>query len=182
MRQSHSDATSWLNEHRRTLRMALLALLTVAFAGPWTYTSDGVPPPEWCRRPLILLENGHCVRLVSGLSVLTFGTGALLSLSAQLVTGAMGMGRVREFLVVLCLVPALPVFSTLTVLWRSGFTRLRVAHTIAWGLAAVCSLLLLLTASWPALGRVWGVWLYVGLAMSALILELGTSARHRAEG
>jgi hypothetical protein len=180
MRRAHSYATSWLDEHRRTLRMALLVLLVVALAGPWTYTLDGVPPPEWCRPPLILLENGRCVRLVSGLSVLTFGIGALFSLSAQLVTGAMRIGRMRDFLVFLCLVPALPVFSTLLVLWRSGSPRLRAAHTIAWGLAAAGGLWLL-TASRPALGRMWGGWLYVGLATSALILELGTSARHRAE-
>ena len=174
---------SWLSEHWRALRIALLVLLVVALCGPWTYTRDGIGalPPEQCRPPLILLENGRCVRLVSGMSMLTFVAGGLLSLCAQLVTGAMEISRVREFLVVLYVLPTLPLISTLLVLWRSGSHRLRVAHTIAWGVAAIWGLLLLLTASRPALGRVWGVWLYVGLAASSLTLELITMVRRRAE-
>jgi hypothetical protein len=175
---------SWLSKHWRALRIALLVLLVVALCGPWTYTRDGVGalPPEQCRPPLILLENGRCVRLVSGMSMLTYVAGGLISLCAQLVTGAMEFGRAREFLIALwVLMPTLPLISTLLVLWRSGSHRLRVVHTIAWGVAATWGLLLLLTASRPALSRVWGVWLYVGLAASSLTFELSTMVRHRAE-
>lgn len=173
---------SWLNEHRGGMRIALLVLLVVALGGPWTYTRDGVGalPPEQCHPPLILLENGRCVRLVSGMSMLTYVAGGLISLCAQLVTGAMEIGRAREFLVVLwVLMPTLPLISTLLVLWRSGSQRLRAAHTIVWGVAATWSLLQLLTASRPALSRVWGVWLYAGVATGALILELGILSHRR---
>jgi hypothetical protein len=175
---------SWLSEHKHDLRIALLVLLVVALCGPWTYTRDGVGalPPEQCRPPLILLENGRCVRLVSGMSMLTFGIGALISLCAQLLTGAMEIGRMREFLVVLyVLLPTLPIVSALFVFWRSESHRLRVAHAVTWGLAAGWSLLLLLTTSRPALGHVWGAWVYVGVAASSLTLELSTPVQRRTE-
>jgi len=57
---------SWINEHKSVGRVAVLMLLLVAMMGPWTYTADGVPLAEWCRDPNILLENGRCVRLMSG--------------------------------------------------------------------------------------------------------------------
>jgi len=56
---------SWINEHKNVGRAAVLVLLLVAMAGPWTYTADGAPPAEWRRAPNILLENGRCVRLMS---------------------------------------------------------------------------------------------------------------------
>lgn len=171
----------WLSEHENDLRVVLLVLLVVALVGPWTYTSDGVPPPEWCRRPNILLENGRCVRLVPGVAITWFGAGALLSLSAQLVTGTMGVGRIREFLVGLFLLPTLPVITTLLVLWRSESRRLRVAHAVAWALAAGSALLLVLSSA-PSLGRLWGVWLSIGLAASALILELRALGRRHGTG
>jgi len=44
---------SWINEHKNVGRVAVLMLLLVAIMGPWTYSSDGVPPAEWCRAPNI---------------------------------------------------------------------------------------------------------------------------------
>jgi hypothetical protein len=90
---------SWINEHKNVGRVAVLVLFLVAIMSPWTYTSDGVPPPEWCRDPFILLENDRCVGLVSGAEVLTFMAGAFLSMSVGLVTGATVLpDRACEFL------------------------------------------------------------------------------------
>jgi hypothetical protein len=75
---------SWINEHKKVGRVAVLMLLLVSLIGPWTYTADGVPPAEWCRDPNILLENGRCVRLVSGATVLTFMPRAFLWMSVGL--------------------------------------------------------------------------------------------------
>ena len=74
------QTVSWINEHKNVGRVVVLILLLVAIMGPWTYSSDGAPPAEWCRAPNILLENGRCVRLVSGLEVLTVIVGAFLSM------------------------------------------------------------------------------------------------------
>ena len=171
---------SWINEHKNVGRMAVLMLLLVAIMGPWTYTSDGVGPAEWCRDPNILLENDRCVRLVSGATVLTFMAGAFLSMSVGLVTGATVLpDRAREFIGVFLFTVGifllvLPFFSTLLLIWGRDSRRLRVFHLMAWGLAAVLGLLLaLLAVSGSGLYlELWGIWLYSGLAAGALILEV----------
>jgi hypothetical protein len=152
-------------------------LFLVAIMGPWTYTSDGVPPPEWCRDPFILLENDRCVGLVSGAEVLTFMAGAFLSMSVGLVTGATVLpDRAREFLgvflfMLLLFLLLLPFFTTLLLIWGRASRRLRVFHLMVWELAAVLSLLLVVSQSALRPARLWGIWLYIGLAASALILE-----------
>ncbi len=169
---------SWINEHKNVGRVAVLMLLLVAMMGPWTYTADGVPPAEWCRDPNILLENGRCVRLVSGATVLTFMAGAFLSMSAGLVTGATVLAdRAREFLgvflfMMLLFLLVLPFFTTLLLVRGRDSRRLRVFHLMAWGLAAVLSLLPLVSESGLRSGRFWGIWLYIGLAASTLTLEV----------
>lgn len=170
---------SWLSKHKSALRIALFVLLTVAIAGPWTYTSDGVPPPDHCRPPNLLLESDRCVRLMSGASILAFAVTGIPSLIAQLVTGAMEFGRIREFLIGLYLLPALPWISTLFVLWQSGSQRVRLAHKILSGVAAGWCLLMILTTPFPVLSQLWGLWLYTGLAIGALLLELYAPVRRQ---
>ena len=156
----------------------MLMLLLVAMMGPWTYTADGVGPVEWCRDPNILLENGRCVRLVSGATVLTFMAGAFLSLSVGLVTGATVLAdRAREVLGVslftmLLFLLVLPFFTTLLLVLGRDSRRLRVFHLMAWGLATGLSLLAPVFESALRSGRFWGIWLYIGLAASTLILEV----------
>jgi len=167
----------WINAHKDIGRVAVLVLLLTAIIGPWTYTSDGVPPPEWCRAPFILLENGHSVRLVPGSEVLSFMTGAFLTMSAGLVTGATALpGRAREFLgvflfMMLVFLLLLPFFTTLLMIRGRASRRLRVFHLIAWGLAGGLSLLPFVSQWALRPARLWGIWLYIGLAASALILE-----------
>jgi hypothetical protein len=167
---------SWINEHKNVGRVAVLMLLLLAMMGPWTYTSDGVGPAAWCRDPNILLENGRCVKLVSGARVLTFMAGAFLSMSVGLVTGATVLpDRAREFLGVFLFTVGifllvLPFFTTLLLIRGGDRRRLQVFHVMAWGLAAVLGLLLALSGS-GLYSELWGIWLYTGLTASALILE-----------
>ncbi len=74
--------------------------------------------------------------------------------------------------VILLFIILLPFFSTVLLTWRRDPRRMQIFHLIAWGLAAVLSLLLV--ASQPILHsiRFWGVWLYIGVAVSALALEV----------
>ena len=153
-------------------------LLLLAIMGPWTYTADGAPPAAWCRAPNILLENERCVRLVSGATVLTFMTGAFLSMSVGLVTGATVLpDRAGEFLrvslfMMLLFLLVLPFFSTLLLIRGGDSRRLRVFHVMAWGLAAVLSLLPAVFESVLRSGQRWGNWLYIGVAASMLALEM----------
>ena len=165
--------------YRNVGRVVVLIFLLVAIMGPWTYSSDGVPPAEWCRDPNILLENERCVRLVSGAEVLRWVLGWFLRASVELVTRPMGLAvRPREFLglflfVMLQFLLLQPFFSTLLLI-LGGYRRRRwVFHVTAWGLAAVCTgLLLVVSRSSGLLSELWGIWLYFGLAAAALTLEL----------
>jgi hypothetical protein len=168
---------SWINAHKNTGRVAVLVLLLMAIIGPWTYTSDGVPPPEWCRAPLILLKSDRCVRPMSGLEVLSFMAGAFLTMSAGLMTGATALPeRAHEYLgvflfIVFVFLLLLPFLTTLLMIRGGVSHRLRTFHLIAWGLAAVLSLLPFVSQWAQIPARLWGIWLYIGLAAGALILE-----------
>jgi hypothetical protein len=50
---------------RNLVRLALLLLWIVAILGPWTYTLDGVPPPEWCDERYVLIAEDRCADLIS---------------------------------------------------------------------------------------------------------------------
>jgi hypothetical protein len=169
---------SWINEHDNIGRVTVLVLLLVAIMGPWTYSPDGAPPAEWCREPFILLEKDRCVGLVSGATVIIFMTRALFSLSAGLLMGATVLpDRARELFgtflfVVLLFLLVLPVFTTLLLIRRAGSRRLRPFHLAALGVATVLSVLPVLFDSALHSGRFWGIWLYIGVAASVLILEV----------
>ena len=179
----------WISEHKTAWRAALLILLVVAVIGPWTYTADGVPPPEWCDEPNILLESGRCVRLVSGTRVLTFMVNVFPEMSADLVTGETTFaGRGREFffsflLTLGSILVVLPVFSTLLLILGRSRRRLRVFQVAAWGVAELLALPLAVIDLSKLRFVVWGIWLYVALADVALTLELlalvGEQARLR---
>jgi hypothetical protein len=137
-----------------------------------------MPPAAWCTNPNILLENGSCVGLVSGAEVITFMTGAFLSMSVGLVTGATVLpDRAREYLgvflfMILLFLLLLPFFTTLLLIWGRDSRRSRIFHLMAWGLAAGIGLLFGLSSLPKLYWVLWGTWLYIGLAVSALILEL----------
>lgn len=167
---------SAIANHRTIWRIGLLVLLAVSFAGPWYVTSDGVPPAEWCRDPLILLQNGQCVDLVSGAFVLLFTAATLPSIAVQIAEGAELAGRGREFLAVF-LFTALawaivqPFASTLLAMLRPA-RRARVYNLVAWGIAAVLPAALLAAAAPPELlPHLWGLWLYAGTALAGFALE-----------
>lgn len=181
MREEGKDGVklTWIEEHKRIWRVTILVLLLVAIMGPWTYSSDGMPPAEWCGDPNNLLDNRRCVGLVSGAEVLTFFTGAFLSLNVQLVKGTLVLAdRGREFFgmylfVVFLFLLVQPFFSSLLLIFGGDRPLRGMYHVATWGLAAVISGLSLVASDWSGLRTdLWGIWLYVGLAASALTLEV----------
>jgi len=158
--------------------MIVLVLLLVAILGPWIYTLDGVPPPEWCQAPLFLLGNGRCAGLVAGVTIIFFIIAAFLSINVGLVTGETVLPeRGRELLgiylfMMLIFLIMLPFISTVLQTWRRDPKRFRIFHLMAWGLAVVLSCLMVAYDPELRSGRFWGIWLYIGVAVSALMLEV----------
>jgi hypothetical protein len=122
---------------------------------------------------------------MSGIWVLAAMTGGLANMVVGLVTGTtVFTGRVREFsFSLLGLLLVLPFLSTLFLILR-GDRRCQLAfHVVALSLAVGLGLLLVGMSGYSNLSWVlWGIWLYVGLAASALILELVMLAARRRLG
>jgi hypothetical protein len=72
----------------------------------------------------------------------------------------------------------LPSFITLLLVLRRDRRSLQVSSILAWGLAAGIGLTLEVS-TYPGLFRAWGIWLFIGVAVSVLILEVLTLATRR---
>ena len=168
----------WINQHKRFAQVPVLVLLLLAIGGPWFFTLDGVPSPEWCHAPFFPLSNGLCAGSVSAAEILAFIGGGIFSMGASLVTGSVAVSDIalefpRIFLIaMLLLVLVLPILSTLLLVAGRDSPRVRVFYLMTWGMAAVLSLLPVVFDATLRSGRFWGIWLYLGLADGVLVLEI----------
>jgi len=135
-----------------------------------------VPAEFPCSAPFIRLEGDFCGTPLSGIWILWAIVSEFISMVVGLVTGATvltDLGRAFR-LARFPLLLVLPFFSTLLLILAGDRRRQQVFNVAAWGLAAGVGLLIGM-ASYPKLFWVlWGIWLYIGLAASALILEVLT--------
>ena len=155
-----------------------MVLVAVAIIGPWTLDRINVPAEYECSPPNIRLEGDFCGLPLSGTWFLRWIAYGLIYASAGLVTGALTLGEwARMFLTSLILfLLVLPVFTTLLLILRGEGRRRQVFSAAAWGVAAGVGLVIGLS-SYPRLfWVVWGIWLHIGVAVGALILEVGTLA------
>ena len=144
----------WINEHKNVWRVAVLVLLLVAIMGPWGFGDLINVPSEFpCSTPYIRLEGDFCARPLRGITAFSYMAGAFI------------------FPLVL------PFFSTLLLILRGDHPARQLANIVALGLAAGIGLLIGPRLFWMS----WGIWLYVGTAACALILEvLALTAGNRA--
>ena len=171
-------------EHKNVWRVAELVLLLAAIMGPWAFDRIYVPSEYSCSAPWIRLEGDFCGVPMRGMTVLSFMAGALINIGVELVTGAIALSdRAGEFLFSLFLfVLVLPFFSTLLVILRGDRRRRQAFNVAAWGLTAGIGLLMGVSTYPRRLWALWGIWLYIGLAPSALILEVLTLSAGRRPG
>ena len=177
---------SWIYKHKRVWRVAILVLLLVAIMGPWTFDRINVPSEYPCSTPNIRLEGDFCGTPMSGIWIFSWMVGGFINASVGFVTGAMGFTEwTRAFLFSLRLfLLLLPFFSTLLLILGGGHRRRQMFQAGAWGLASGIGLLIGISRYPKLFWALWGVWLYIGLAASALILEVlalaaGRSPRQR---
>ena len=168
---------TWIEEHKRIWRVTILVLLLVAIMGPWVFDVINVPSKYPCSAPNIRLYNDFCGVPLSGIMILSSMADWFINTSAMLVTGQMVFSEwAREFLFSLFLfLLVLPFFNTLLLILRGDHKRWKRFNTAAWGLGVSEYLLLGI----PSLFRfpnhfwaLWGIWLFIGLAASALTLEV----------
>ncbi len=72
----------------------------------------------------------------------------------------------------LIFIPVLPIFSTLILILRGNHPGRQIFTIIAWGLAIAIVLLQWIDNLPQLFWLLWGILLYIGVAISALILEI----------
>jgi hypothetical protein len=168
----------WINEHKTVWRVAILALVLVAFMGPWVFDRIWVPSEYTCSAPFIRLDGDFCGVPLSGIWLFRWMAGGLIDASREFVTGEMGFidwGRDLLFSLILFLL-VLPVFSVLLLILRGDRRRQQAFTVVAWGLGAGIALWIAMSEYPRPFWALWGIWLYIGLAAGALILEVLTLA------
>ena len=167
---------SWITAHRKNWRVAALVLLPVALIGPWWFDLIVVPAEHTCSPPNYRLGGDYCGMPVTGLWFFCWGLPGLVYASTGLINGAMTiLDWFRSlFFSLFTFLLALPLIPTLLLVLRGDRRRRQVFSVVAWALAAGMGLLVGLS-SYPRLSYVlWGVWLYIVLAVGALVLEVLT--------
>lgn len=174
----------WINKHQNIWRVAILVVALVAIIGPWVFDVINVPAQYTCSAPNIRLEGDFCGTPLRGIWLLGWMVSGFVHGSAGLVSGAIGLiDWAREFLfTLLFFLVVLPFFSTLLSIRRRDDRRWQLFNIVAWGLAVGISLLLALSRYPRLFWVLWGVWLYIGLAIGALLLEVATLATGRRSG
>lgn len=173
----------WLEKHELIWRLIILALLLIAFAGPWAYDRINVPAEYPCSPPNVRLEGDFCGVPLSGLWILAAVPGVVVSVAGQTVAGAVTLtDLIRELLFgFLAFLLLLPVLSTLLSMFLRKRPRWQIFHSMAWGLAFVPSLWLLLVVFPSRLPpiQLWGLWIYIGLVVVVLLLEVAVFAKQK---
>jgi hypothetical protein len=164
----------WISKHKKVWRVAILVVGLAALVGPWGFDETNVPAEYTCSPPSVRLEGDFCGHPLEGFRILGWFVIGIIFSSVELVTGAIVFSDwVRQLLYSMyLLLLVLPLFSTLLLLLRGDHRRLQIFSIAAWGLAAGMGLVIGLL-NYPRLFWVlWGPWLYIGLGVSALTLEV----------
>lgn len=169
----------WIHERKRIWHTAVLGLLLVAIAGPWTFDRIHVPAEYPCSLPNIRLQGDFCGLPLSGIRMIAWIISGLFSIVSRRATGAVAQAELLRGLLVFffLLVLLLPFFTTLLLILR-GYGRSKF-HILIWVLAAGACLFLGLSDFAGLHPALWGLWLYLGLALGVLALELLAFAASR---
>lgn len=133
-------------------RLAGAGLLIAAILGPWAYDVINVPAEYLCSAPFVRLEGDFCG----------------VPLSGTWMVSAFALS-IRYFPILA--LALLPLFSTLALMFLPWSDHLRRLQVFAWAGALILGGLWLWSMrSRPDL-RLWGGWVYTGLAAAMFLAE-----------
>jgi hypothetical protein len=173
---------AWIDKYKNYWRIAVLVLLLAAFLGPWGYDLIVVPEEyaeDACSHPNVWLEGDYCGVPFLGTAMIAQWASGVITLLTGGIDLTYGILPLISFLFV-CLI-LLPFIASLLPIQVRGSRTRQVSRIVVWSLAAGASTLLLITHalrmgnfSWIVLlrSKLWGSWLYIGLAALAIILEI----------
>jgi hypothetical protein len=162
---------SWVFKHKDTLRRVILTLFIIVMLGPWMFDRVHVPAEYDCDKPFIRLDGDSCGYPMSGFLFFFWFIGGFFSNLAMLVSDTF-TSQSREFLMGLSLLPIIPFFTTLLFVWKKETHRLQTINLIAWTLALIPTLTVFISQINGQAFRLWGLWLYIFLAVGAIVVEM----------
>lgn len=173
----------WLNQSKRIWRVAILILLLVAISGPWGFDRINVPAQYACTTA-VRLYGDFCGMPVSGMWMPVEIIRGFIPMIVELLTGT-STYQIRDlFIGLIMLLPVLPFISSSFMILERHYHRWQVFHITALGLAVSFALFIGVNLmSDTGFSRVWwllwGLWLFIGVTVSALALEALAFMRDR---
>ena len=168
---------SWIIEHKRKLRAAILAMMILSFLGPWSFENIFVPSSYDCE---FRLNENICGLPKSGLE---FYGWYYIGTMAELFRGRSELIEIVHlvilFLILTC--PLLPLFNTSFLVLFDNDHPKNVFTITSWCLAISVGLLGGIFIYPEQFGALWGLWLFIGLSISALGLEIVFARETQAE-
>ena len=167
---------AWIIKHKRNWRTAVLILLLISLTGPWAFDLINVPAEYTCSPPNYRLEGDFCGVPLAGLWIFIAIIGNFVSIIAKLITGAITFNSLTRELIfsMLYLFLIVPFFTTLLLIL--GKDRQFWLQKLFLGLAATIGLIFWGLSNFSVLRlTLWGFWLYVVVAVIALLMEMRTS-------
>jgi len=150
----------------------ILALFIVSMLGPWMFDLINVPAEYECDKPFVRLEGDFCGLPLSGIKFFTWFAGGFFQIIVGLMTGTF-TGRSRELIVGFSILPLIPFFTTLPLIWKKETPRLRTINLVTWILALIPTVFIFLeTQRSGQVLRLWGPLLYILVAVGALTVEI----------
>jgi len=150
-------------------------LSLVAIVGPWWFDLVFVPGKYPCSSPFIRVRDDFCGIPMSGVWIFVGLANRLIEILKELVTGETVIinpvdAMLKFFLYCsLILILVLPLLTTWLLILRGDRKRNQIIHIVSWSLGLLC-VIYIFGFHWP--WALWGLWLYIGLAVVVLIVEL----------
>jgi hypothetical protein len=158
-------------------RKLVPVLFVVAMLGPWMYDLLNVPAQYPCGRPSVRLYGDFCGYPMSGFDVFKYANSGLFYFLDELIRGNISRGIIDLIFPFYTWLIILPFFSILFLIWNKNSRRVQIINLIAWGFACRVTLMLFILQAMErqfihTFYLLWGVWLYVLLAIGTIVFEI----------
>jgi len=161
----------WFVKHKNILRGMILLLLIISLVGPWAFDKINVPAKYTCSAPNVRLYGDFCGLPMSGIQIFGWFFGGIFYIFLEIIRGTFA-GRSRELIIVIYILPLIPFFTILLSIWKKETRQLRKINLVAWILAFLSTLTLFILQINHQAIRLWGLWLYIVVTVSMIIIEI----------
>jgi len=160
----------WFDKHKNAIRQVFLMVFIVSIFGPWGFDRHSVPADIPCD---FRLYGDFCGTPLPGVFGIFMSIPFFFKSISDLISGT--LFYYLRLVSGLWLLPIFPILTTMYSLWIKETRRIQTMNLIAWLLAFISTLTVFILAMRTINSQVfwlWGLWLYIILAVRAIILEI----------